>query len=593
MIYDKNIDSNFRVFDKKVILKVGSFLCETSARLVNSESFKTIVKLSIQELKRRNSILLDMFGTKDVTDNHIDTLLKALEYLIILPIEEMVKLVPNSEYLMKNKHILYDYIEFLYNFWRSYDRFIISMGTPAYRLDKRPYRTFNATVETLTDIIRKTYRDIQENTLLSHPNVYRQIQAGAGFATIALPKEEIPLPWKYKQKLSKILMMRQVLLNPPIVLEQSMNKRSGIFVKVEQNPIDFASLNPEEWLCYPAKVGKLTILIYIHEKFYELGFSLANLFEIATDEDLEKQPDGIYLFGLNGSELDALSDPPTVFHEDEQNTMMVGAIPNRPEFGYFGYLKKMVLTLHNVIMMKYGSMPFHGSLTQIVLGGTKKVSILIIGDTGAGKSETLEALREIGGDIISDIIIVADDMGSINIDSNGDIHGYGTEIGAFLRLDDLSPSSTFGAIDRAIFMSVNQINSRVVIPITTLHTVTTGVKVDFVIYANNYEEIDDDHPIVERFQNSVIALKTFREGKAMSKGTTTSTGLQTNYFVNPFGVPYYFELHEKLTKKYFEKMFKDEIFVGQIRTRLGIKGMEKTGPLEAAKALIKYIENSE
>jgi hypothetical protein len=123
--------------------------------------------------------------------------------------------------------------------------------------------------------------------------------------------------------------------------------------------------------------------------------------------------------------------------------------------------------------------------------------------------------------------------------------------------------------------------------------VTTGVKIDFVIYANNYEEIDDDHPLVERFQNSVIALKTFREGKAMSKGTTTSTGLQTNYFVNPFGVPSYMELHEKLAQKYFEKMFKDEIFVGQIRTRLGIKGMERTGPLEAAKALIKYIENSQ
>ena len=98
MIFDKNLDSNFRIFDKKVILKVSSFLCETSNRLVISESFKTIVKLSIRELKRRNSILLDMFGTKDVTDSHIDTLLKALEYLTILPIEKMVKLLPNSEY---------------------------------------------------------------------------------------------------------------------------------------------------------------------------------------------------------------------------------------------------------------------------------------------------------------------------------------------------------------------------------------------------------------------------------------------------------------------------------------------------------------
>ena len=34
------------------------------------------------------------------------------------------------------------------------------------------------------------------------------------------------------------------------------------------------------------------------------------------------------------------------------------------------------------------------------------------------------------------------------------------------------------------------------------------------------------------------------------------------------------------------------IFVGQIRTRLGIKGKEKTGPLEAAKALISYLRKT-
>ncbi|MHA1672648.1 MAG: hypothetical protein ACTSYI_03390, partial [Promethearchaeota archaeon] len=109
--------------------------------------------------------------------------------------------------------------------------------------------------------------------------------------------------------------------------------------------------------------------------------------------------------------------------------------------------------------------------------------------------------------------------------------------------------------------------------------------------ANNYEEIDSDHPIIERFQNSGSALEIFREGKSMAKGTTTSTGLQRNYFVNPFGVPSYFDLHDKIAQRFFEKMFEKEIFVGQIRTRLGIKGKETTGPLEAAKQLIENINS--
>jgi len=88
-------------------------------------------------------------------------------------------------------------------------------------------------------------------------------------------------------------------------------------------------------------------------------------------------------------------------------------------------------------------------------------------------------------------------------------------------------------------------------------------------------------------------LKTFREGKSMAKGTTTAVGLQRNYFVNPFGVPSYKELHDSIAQKFFDKMFERAIFVGQIRTRLGIKGKEKTGPLEAAKKLIDHIKNSQ
>ena len=32
--------------------------------------------------------------------------------------------------------------------------------------------------------------------------------------------------------------------------------------------------------------------------FFEMGFSLANLFELADDEDLDRKPDAIYLFGV-------------------------------------------------------------------------------------------------------------------------------------------------------------------------------------------------------------------------------------------------------------------------------------------------------
>jgi energy-coupling factor transporter ATP-binding protein EcfA2 len=393
-------------------------------------------------------------------------------------------------------------------------------------------------------------------------------------------------------KLNSVLVIRQVLLYPPLVLNPPMNKRTGRFEKIDQNPLQNIDVNKNEWLCYPAKVGPLIIHVYFHERFYELGFSLCNLFELANDEELQKKPDAVYAFGVPDDALDNLGTISTVFYDDVKNDLLVAAVPNRDEFGYFGYLKKMVLTLHNIKMMKSDRFPFHGALVKIILKNDKEATVLIIGDTGAGKSETLEAFRVLGKDYIKEMTIIADDMGSLETDSNDDIIGYGTEIGAFLRLDDLQPGFAFGQIDRSIFMSPSQINARIVLPITTFENVIRGHKIDFIFYANNYEEVDGEHPIIERFNSPKQALQVFKEGAVMSKGTTTSKGLVHSYFANIFGPPQYREIHDKLAIKYFNAFFKKDVFVGQMRTRLGIPGYEITGPELAAKELLNIFNRT-
>ena len=59
----------------------------------------------------------------------------------------------------------------------------------------------------------------------------------------------------------------------------------------------------------------------------------------------------------------------TVFYDDPANDLLVGVIPDGKEFNYFGYLKKMTLTLHNIKMMKSGRMPYHGAMFQLVIRG--------------------------------------------------------------------------------------------------------------------------------------------------------------------------------------------------------------------------------
>ena len=275
--------------------------------------------------------------------------------------------------------------------------------------------------------------------------------------------------------------------------------------------------------------------------------------------------------------------------EDEKNGLLVGAVPCTDDFGYFGYLKKMALTLHNLLAMKDGRLPVHGAMVSILLKNGGSANVVLVGDTGAGKSESLEAFRIIGKEKIRNMEVIFDDMGSLAMEGNK-ILAYGTEVGAFVRLDDLQPGFAFGNIDRSIIMSPQKKNARVVLPITTLESIQRGTQVDYLVYANNYEKADSSHPYFELFKSPQDAIEVFRQGRSMSKGTTTDTGLTQSYFANIFGPPLKMDLHERIAEEYFAAMPRCGVKLGQLRTQLGIIGMESKGPEDAARAILEELE---
>ncbi len=575
-----------KIFEHKIVIGVRDRVAESVDELFQSELFQDLLTHFLDRLEKKQSSLLDIFGHYPITPDDRKTLYDTLYYLTKLDSHLVPNIISGSEQLLKDRHALNEFVEQLYNYWRSFDRFIIC-DSASESFDKRPYRTFNSTVERLTNLVRQAYRDLQENITAQHPRVYRQVHAGAEVATIAVESEP-----RFKDKyarLNDISVIRQVLIYPPLILEPPMNKRKGEFTEIWQNPIGVVDLDPRQWLCFPAKVGSLVFLVYFHETFYELGFALCNLFDLASDKDLKKMPDGVFLYGVDGESLKQFADYPTVFYEDKTHNLLVGAVPRGKEFGYFGYLKKMILTLHNLKIMQKGGMPFHGACVQISLKNGRQANVLLMGDTGAGKSESLEALRRLGDEYIKDLTIIADDMGSLVIHGSKPVTAYGTEIGAFLRLDDLQPGYAFGQLDRAIIMNASKTNARIVLPVTTYENITKGVSVDYIFYANNYESVDNDHPVIERFSSPEEAFHVFREGTVMSKGTTTSTGLVHSYFANIFGPSQRKSIHDEIARKYFAHFFKHGIYVGQLRTRLGVSGFEIDGPHMAAEALLKVL----
>jgi hypothetical protein len=440
--------------------------------------------------------------------------------------------------------------------------------------------------ETIKSLILETYRYISANLTGAFPRVCRQLPAGAG---VGLLVEQIDwkVPSPVYSGLTPVPFIQQVVIEPPLIYYPKRNLRKGSFQPVAENPLARITLDPEEWLCYPARVGELLMFIYFHRRYLALGVSLANLFEFAEAREFAGQvPDGVLVFGVDPA---SLGEETTVFHEDREAGVVVGAIAHTEDVDYFGYFKKMALTLHNVIMIGRGRLPIHGAMALIEMRTGQTANVVLVGDSGAGKSETVEAFRVLADEHLRRLTVIFDDMGSLKLTGDGEVQGYGTEIGAFVRLDDLQPGYAYAEVERSIFMNPHKTNARLVIPITPYREIVTGHRVDYFLYANNYERVEEGRPYLEYFSNPAAAFKVFAEGTRMAKGTTDEQGLTGSYFANPFGAPQKRAEHDALARAYLEALLRGGVKVGQLRTQLGIPGYELCGPELAARALFETL----
>jgi|GEM_PF-18392 len=588
---------------KQAILKIHERPCRDEVELLRSRAALQILTCYLEDLQNHNSHLLSIVPRSIAQDDPQKLARKIRSVLIQLLHRPLARVVEDSEFALEENLLnsmadhrddFHQFVEKLYDFWRDYNRFLIktTVGQDEENSPSRPYLEFNRELDQVTELVRSAYRNIAENITGSHPIIYRQVSAGFEVGLV-VSKSETSYPLSVHSDLNEVPMIKQVTIVPPLVIDPPNNKRAGQFREVEENPVEGMEIEVEDWLCFPARVGDLRVDVFFHKQFMDLGSSLANLFELATGGGIREKPDAIYFYGVRPELLADCEDPPTVFYQDEEEDLLYGAVPREDKFGYFGYLKKMILTLHNIQVMKRGRMPVHGAMTHISLKGGKEANVTILGDSGAGKSETLEAFRVIGEELIQDIDIICDDMGSIDVSESGQVLGYGTETGAFVRLDDLQKGYAFSQLDRSVFMSPQKTNARALMPVTPIDKILEGMPINYFLYANNYEEIDEDHPVIEEFESPEEALSVFREGARMAKGTTAEKGLVHAYFANKFGPAQFREMHEELAKKFFERMFAEGVFVGQMRTRLGISGYETKGPEESARRLLELIRASE
>lgn len=555
------------IFGNAVFINFDYYYCTTSDEILNSDIFKYVLNKFCARLERKKPSwwheYTNSFKYEDLTVL-VDDFIQLFKTLLIFDVNTI------ADPLTIDKINLQHFIEGLYDYWRRYERYTHIKTTISNNI-----KNLIELDQKFCDLILQTYRRISENVRGQRYLVYRQLNAGSN-AAIATIENNFNVPEEYH--LSDVIAVASVMLHPPFIIYPKNTKRDGIFEELKVNPLLDCPIPADEFLCYPIYVGKLIAFVYFHQQYTSLGVSLANLFEPCPYNDYkDKKPDLLFVYGIENIEAAG-------FYKDIKNDIYLGFTPKIVESTYFGYMKKMLLTLHNLKCIEEGCLPLHGAMVSILFPNNRRVNIALVGDSGAGKSETLEALRSMADEDISELLVVFDDMGYLSI-KDDEIKAYGTEIGAFVRLDDLEAGYAYKEMDRSIFMNPDRHNARAIIPVSDYHDIIHGHKLDLLLYANNYE----DKIGIHFFNNTEEAINCFKLGKRMAMQTTSEKGIVTSYFANPFGPLQKKQQCDLLLEQYFNALKEKNILIGEMYTRLGL---DRHGPVEAAKALLEVINKS-
>lgn len=565
------------VGQRQVVMNFSELYCKNEVEVLNSNCFKEVWGKFLDHIYKveKNDVLkiINIFA------NPKKDFIVLFKLLIEFEVEEIKQINPFYKMILDHTDVLHELIENFYDYWRRLERYgaVYSRNI----IGGIESSSFTIAMNQFTNVILGTYRTISQKVLGEPFAIYRSLPAGIN-AGMLLTKHNWMKGLKKYEFLAKTNVIEKILIRPPFITYSEKNKRTGTYPEVFVDPLDAVrdTFNAEEYYCYSAHVGSALAFVYFHRDYLAHGITLCNLFEfVPLTKCSMKKPDILYIFGVDSIEE-------SVFYHDKESDIYVGVAPHNSSIDYFGYMKKMLLTLYNVKMIDNGYLPLHGACVNITLKNGMTKNVIIIGDSGAGKSESLEALSAYAEDNISSQITIFDDMGTFKIEDN-QVMAYGTEIGAFVRLDDMTVGYAYKEMDRAIFMNPDKINSRLVVPVATYSQIMKGYKADMVLYANNYDDVDVQLSI---FENKEDAIKTFTRGARKAKGTTQEIGLVESFFANPFGPVQRQEQTSILLDKYFSALFDNKVLVGQLYTKLAILGQEQEGPAGAAKKLFEVLE---
>ncbi|MBK8881062.1 MAG: hypothetical protein IPN67_01360 [Bacteroidales bacterium] len=118
--------STLRIIGNKAVLNIRERMCETQEELLASDKFRAVLDHCLKNLKSKNSPLLGIFVDNEPDKQTVSDLVKTLTLLVKYESKVVPHIFEKSADFLKDLDRLGNFVEYLYDYWRHFDRFIIN-----------------------------------------------------------------------------------------------------------------------------------------------------------------------------------------------------------------------------------------------------------------------------------------------------------------------------------------------------------------------------------------------------------------------------------------------------------------------------------
>jgi hypothetical protein len=139
----------------QVVMHTVGPICATTQQVAESEAFTETVAAYARLLVAHHAPVLEGLDYDLANEAQLAKFTDLLRVLATNPLDRVAGAAAAAGGSALNREALHDFVEGLYDYWRSFDRFMISHTEAAGGAgDRRPHQTFNQTIESFALQVR-------------------------------------------------------------------------------------------------------------------------------------------------------------------------------------------------------------------------------------------------------------------------------------------------------------------------------------------------------------------------------------------------------------------------------------------------------